>query len=75
MGEAGAKVTADQPARRGTGKAMHDSCRYESPMAGRPQRDAVGGDAGRIMDPHGWRGRQPGDAAAAKRGPPERAAG
>jgi hypothetical protein len=57
-------------------KQRHDdSCRHDSPIAGRPQRDAVGGDAGRIMDPHGWRGHQPGDAAAAKRGPPERAAG
>jgi hypothetical protein len=28
-----------------------DPRRPESAMAGRPQRDAVGGDAGRIMDP------------------------
>jgi hypothetical protein len=50
-----------------------DACRHESPMAGRPQRDAVGGDAGRIMDPHGRRRRQPRHAAAAKRGASERA--
>jgi hypothetical protein len=39
-------------------------------MAGRPQRDAVGGDAGRIMDPHGRRRRQPRYAGAAQRGAP-----
>jgi hypothetical protein len=50
-----------------------DACRHESPMAGRPQRDAVGGDAGRIMDPHGRRRRQLRHAAAAKRGASERA--
>jgi hypothetical protein len=42
-------------------KQSHDdSCRYESPIAGRPQRDAVGGDTGRIMDRLGRRRRQSG---------------
>jgi hypothetical protein len=36
----------------------------EFALAGRPQRDAVGGDAGRIMDPRGRRRRQPGHPAA-----------
>jgi hypothetical protein len=46
-------------------KQSHDDPRRpESAMAGRPQRDAVGGDAGRIMDPHGRRRRQPGQVAA-----------
>jgi hypothetical protein len=38
----------------------HDNPRRpEWALAGRPQRNAVGGDAGWIMDPHGRRRRQP----------------
>jgi hypothetical protein len=57
-------------------QASHDdSCRHESPVTGRPQRNAVGGDPGRIMDPHGRRRRQSGNPAAAKRGASERSGG
>jgi hypothetical protein len=41
-------------------KAHDDPLRPECTLAGRPQRDAVGGDAGWIMDPLGRRRRQPG---------------
>jgi hypothetical protein len=57
-------------------KQSHDDPRRpEWALAGRPQRDAVGGDTGRIMDPHGRRRRQPEHPAAAKRGAPEPAGG
>jgi hypothetical protein len=45
-----------------------DPRRPQSAMAGRPQRDAVGSDAGRIMDPRDRCRRQPGRAGRPKRG-------